>query len=224
MPTRSRTNSFSRTLSLRLPIRFPTETTVWYSCGPPLGLYDRGELFNVCGFERPCFGRGGPYRKTRGTTAGAFSDDTVRLQGSLQRAWLNSAQSSGSHCVWLNMSRHMRNNSVGTNDRVLKVSAVQAPCRIDPRTGFFIHEITNSFDDHQSTTPFTGHAVSSWRSSLVSLCRALVAVTIRLARPYGHPPAQFPPCNVCSVARFIRRDSLSDSCRALWNGFKAPKG
>ena len=160
----------------------------------------------------------------RSTTARALRDGTFRLYGSLQRAWLNSAQSSGSLCVWLKMSRQTRNNSVGTNERVLKVSAVQAPCRIDPRTGSFLHEITNSFDDHQSTTPFTRHVVSSWRSSLVFVCRATVASPIRLARPYGHPLTQFPSCNACVVVRFIRRDSLSGSCRVLWNGFTATKG
>ena len=31
---------------------------------------------------------------------GAVRDDTFRLYASLRRTWLNSAQSSGSHCVW----------------------------------------------------------------------------------------------------------------------------
>ena len=47
---------------------------------------------------------------------------------------------------------------------------------------------------------------------------------IHLARPYGHPLAQFPPCNVCAVVRFIRKDSLSGCCKALWNGYRATKG
>jgi hypothetical protein len=121
--------------------------------------------------------RGWAYRKPRGTTVESFGDDTFRLYGSLQRAWLHSAQSSASHCVWRDRSQQMRNNSVGADERVLTVSAVQAPSRIVPRAGFFLHEITHSFDDHQSTTPFTQHVVFSWCLSFVSLCRAMVAVT-----------------------------------------------
>src|SRR5438132_3463324 len=79
--------------------------------------------------------------------------------------------------MWRNRSRQMRNNSVGADERVLTVSAVQAPSRIVPRAGFFLPEITNNFDDHQSTTPFTRHVVSSWCLSFVSLCQAMVAVT-----------------------------------------------
>lgn len=58
---------------------------------------------NACRFTRPYFGGWGPHRKTRGTTAGVLRDDTFRLYGSLQRAWLNSAQSFGPHCVWRDM-------------------------------------------------------------------------------------------------------------------------
>ena len=151
-----------RTLSVALPLhlltRFSAETTVYDSCTPSLGLYDRSELFTVCGFEPPCFDGRSPYRKTRGTTAETLRDDTFHLCGSFQQAWLKSAQFSSSHCVWLNMARHTRRTrSVGTNDRVLKVSAVQAPYRIDPRAGFFLHAITKRVDDHESTTPFTRH-------------------------------------------------------------------
>lgn len=146
------------------------ETTVQYSCVPPLGLYDLDVSFNGCRFKSPCFGGRGAYRKTRGTNPRALRNDTVSLYGSLQHAWLSSAQSSGSHYVWRNRSRQTGNNSVSTNGRVLKVSAVHTPSRIDPPVGFFFHEITNSFDDHQSPTSFTRHIVSSLRLSLLFLC------------------------------------------------------
>jgi hypothetical protein len=127
--------------------------------------------FNAYRFTRPCFGGWGPYRKTRGTAARGLRDDIFRLYGSLQHTWLNNAPSSSFLCVWITLSRQMGNTSVGTNGRVLKVSAVQAPCRIETAAGSYLHKITNSLDDHQSPTPFTRHIVPSWRLSFVSLCQ-----------------------------------------------------
>lgn len=49
-------------------------------------------------FVRPCFGE-----MALQEAEGAVRDDTFHLYGSLRRAWLNSAQSSGSHCVWHDM-------------------------------------------------------------------------------------------------------------------------
>jgi hypothetical protein len=85
VPIRSCTMSFSR-LPFRFPTRLPTETAVWYSYALPFGLYDRGGLFNVYGFECPCFSGRGPYRETRGTTAWAPRDDRFQSYGSLQQA------------------------------------------------------------------------------------------------------------------------------------------
>ena len=153
----------------------------------------------------------------------ALRYDIVLWYGSLQRAWLNSTPSPGSHCAWLNLSRQTENTSVSANDRVLKVSAVQAPCRIDPPAEFFLHEITNSFDNHQPPTPFTQHLLPSWLLSLVSLSTTMVAVTDSTSAPYEYPSAQFPSCTACAAVMFIRNDSLPASCRAFWNGFKKPR-
>ncbi len=144
-----------------------------YSCIPPLGPYDLGGLFKVFRFKLLYLGGRDPYGKTRCPTTWALRNDTVRLCGSLQRAWLNNAQTSASHCGWRNRSRRTRNNSVGANDPVLKISAVQAPSCLDPPEGFVLHEIANSFDDHQPSTPFTRHIVPSWILSLVPLCQTL---------------------------------------------------
>lgn len=179
--------------------------------------------FNACRFTRPCFGGWSPYRKTRGTAARGLRDDTFRLYGSLQQTWLNNAPSSSFLCVWITQSRQTGNSPVGTNGRVLKVSAVQAPCRIDPAAGYYLHKITNSLDDHQSPTPFTRHIVPPWRLSFVSLRQQWSPWPIRLTSLYGHPSAQFPSWTACAVVRFIRRDSLSASCRAFWNAFTATK-
>ena len=124
----------------------------------------------------------------------ALRYDIVLWYGSLQRAWLNSTPSPGSHCAWLNLSRQTENTSVSANDRVLKVSAVQASCRIDPPAGPYLHQFTNSFHDHQSSTPFTRHVVPPWCLPFVSLCRTMVAGFDSRVFLYGRPFAQLPSC------------------------------
>lgn len=165
--------------------------------------------FNPCRFTHPCFGGWAPpYRKARGATADVLRDDTVRLYGLFPPTWLNSALSARSHCVWVRLSWHTGNTSVGTNYRVLKVSTVQAPYRIDPTAGPYLHQFTNSFGDHQSSTPFTRHVVPPWCLPFVSLCRTMVAGFDSRVFLYGLPSAQPPSCTACAVVRFIRRDSL----------------
>jgi hypothetical protein len=58
------------------------------------------------------------------------------------------------------MITQMRRHSVGTNDGVLEVTAIQAPHRIYPRAECIVHEIARSFDDHQAATPCTRHEAS----------------------------------------------------------------
>ena len=65
------------------------------------------------------------------------------------------------------ISLHMRTRSVGTNDRILKVSAVQAPSRTDSHRGFLFLRIAKRIEDHKSATPLTGHVGFSWSSSPV---------------------------------------------------------
>jgi len=59
------------------------------------------------------------------------------------------------------MPLHVRTRSIGTNDRVLKVPAVQAPYRTGRGRGFFFLGIAKRIEDHESTTPFTHHFASS---------------------------------------------------------------
>src|SRR5205823_10177652 len=59
------------------------------------------------------------------------------------------------------MPLHVRTRSIGTNDRVLKVPAVQAPYRTGRGRGFFFLGIAKRIEDHESTTPFTRHFASS---------------------------------------------------------------
>ena len=62
---------------------------------------------------------------------------------------------------------HMRIRSVGTNDRILKVPAVQAPNRAGSHRGFLFRRIAKRIEDHKSATPLTGHVDFSWSSSPV---------------------------------------------------------
>jgi hypothetical protein len=138
--------------------------------GEPRSTLGRMSQLNARGLKRLCFGGWGPYRKTWGTTAQVLRDGTFRVCGSLQHRWLNDVLCSRSHCVWVSLTWRTEHTSVGTNDRVLKVSAVQAPCRIDPSAGSCLHKLTNRFDDHQSSTPFTRHIVPP------SVCRSYPCV------------------------------------------------